>query len=158
LGQFLGEQFEGGREVRTLDEAVLILRKSSGLRFDPELPGFHLYGADICLEAEARRLKCYAISAFCIHNTNGYNLLPRQFWRNYLFLRRKWRSRLPILTSCTEVTPWCSHILRLSLGTLRDMARGRHYRGLRVRDPKRLYGELQAGWRRQHDHEAAAGQ
>lgn len=46
-----------GREVRgvcempaqaiSFDEVVLILRKDSGIRFDEQLPGFHLYGTDI---------------------------------------------------------------------------------------------------------------
>ena len=39
-GRELGKSFDGGREIRSLDEVVLILRKSSGLHFDERLPGF----------------------------------------------------------------------------------------------------------------------
>src|SRR4051812_44684234 len=53
--------------VQTLDELILILRKSTGLRFDASLPHFHFYGTDICLRAAQRGLKCYAIPAPCVH-------------------------------------------------------------------------------------------
>ena len=47
LGCVVLKAFAGAIEVRSLDEVVLIFRKSSGLRFDDRLPGFHLYGTDI---------------------------------------------------------------------------------------------------------------
>ena len=89
----LGGPYAGGQQVEALDEVVLILRKSSGLQFDTSLPGFHFYGADICLEARSRGMKCYAISALCIHNTNSYGMLPLEFWKCYWLMRRKWRAR-----------------------------------------------------------------
>src|SRR4051794_37329697 len=85
----LGQAFDDAPEVRSLDEVVLIIRKSSGLRFDESLPGFHMYGTDICLEAKRQGMKCHAISAFCVHNTNGYKMLPVQFWQSYFLMRRK---------------------------------------------------------------------
>ncbi len=77
LKRVLGEKFDGAREVETLDEVMLILRRKTGLRFDEALPGFHMYGADICLQAAERGKRSYAISACCVHNTNGIGLLPR---------------------------------------------------------------------------------
>jgi glycosyltransferase involved in cell wall biosynthesis len=112
LRRVLGEDFVGARPVETLDEVVLILRRASGLRFDASLPGFHLYGADICLQAAARGMRSYAMSAFCIHNTNGYRLLPWAYWRCYLRLRRKWWSRLPAQTPCMPMTRWGGPALR----------------------------------------------
>jgi hypothetical protein len=104
LQRFVGKPFENVVEVRSLDEIVLIVRRSSGLTFDSNLPDFHLYGTDICLEAEKRGLKCYAASAFCIHNTNGIKSFPPGFWRSYFYLRRKWWDRLPVQTCCTTIT------------------------------------------------------
>jgi hypothetical protein len=129
-------------EVMSLDEAVLILRKSSGLRFDERLEGFHMYGTDICMEAQRQGMKCYAISAFCIHNTNGYNLLPREFWRNYFFMRNKWSSALPITTSCTKITHWCWPMIWWNIDRAVNLILGRHKAGKRVADPRQLYRQL----------------
>jgi len=139
----LGTNFEGGSEVCALDEVVLILRKSSGLRFDPNIPGFHMYGADICLEARKRGMKCYAISAFCIHNTNQYGMLPWAFWKAYLAMRRKWKDQLPVRTTCTEITRWCWPMLRWNLTRAINLATGRDKPpARRVQDPKSLYEEM----------------
>jgi hypothetical protein len=139
----LGQRFDGGLEVETLDEVVLIFRKSSGLRFDPQLAGFHMYGADICLEARHRGTKCYAIAAFCVHNTNQYGMLPWQFWKGYLQLRRKWKAQLPIRTSCTEITYWCWPVVRWNLVRAINLATGRDKPPTqRDQDPSRLYLQL----------------
>jgi Glycosyltransferase like family len=89
--------------VDTLDEIVLIFRNSSGLRFDPEVPNFHMYGADICLEARQRGLSSYAIPAFCVHNTRQIFKLPTDFRVAYRYMKRKWRHCMPVYTSCTVI-------------------------------------------------------
>jgi GT2 family glycosyltransferase len=138
----LGNVFEGVLEVRSLDEVLLIIRKSSNLRFDESLPGYHMYGTDICLEARRRGMKSYAIPAFCIHNTNGYRMLPLQFWRSYLFMRRKWRSDLPIATSCIEITFGCWPMIRWNMTRAANLFLRRHRVLDRVDDPSRLYLDL----------------
>jgi hypothetical protein len=142
LQRVLGRASEEIAEVSSLDEVLLIVRKSSGVRFDERLAGFHLYGTDICLEAKARGLKSYAISAFCIHNTNGYGLLPLDFWKAYLFLRRKWNTELPIATSCTEITASGWPAIHWNLDRAFNLLLRRHRKGHRVADPKALYDEL----------------
>jgi len=142
LGQVLGGEYNGAIEVRTLDEVLLIVRKSSQLQFDEELPGFHLYATDICLEAQRKALRCYAISVFCVHNTNGYSLLPREFWKNYLKLRRKWRPRLPVVTPCTEITASCWPAIRLNLVQWKNIFLRKDKPGRRVTDPSELYRKL----------------
>jgi hypothetical protein len=141
-GRQLGKAFTGAEEVRSLDEVVLILRKSSGLRFDERLPGFHMYGTDICLEAGRQGMKNYAISAFCIHNSNAYKLLPAQFWRCYLFIRKKWKLALPIATPCIEITysPW--PMIRWNISQALSILSGRYKSRKRVDDPARLYQEI----------------
>jgi Glycosyltransferase like family len=54
-GRLLRDGPELPARVATLDELLLVVRRDSGLRFDPDL-GFHLYGADICLRARERGL------------------------------------------------------------------------------------------------------
>jgi hypothetical protein len=100
----LGQAFAAPQIVQTLDEIVLILRKSSKLGFDDRFPYFHLYGADICLTAANRGRKSYAISAFCVHNTQQNLVLPKEFYDCYRALKGKWKSSLPIFTTCVSVT------------------------------------------------------
>jgi glycosyltransferase involved in cell wall biosynthesis len=100
----IGEPLNRPVPIQTLDEIVLILRKSSGLRFDESLPHFHLYGADICLRAAKRGMKAYAISAFCIHNTHQSLILPKEFYDGCRHIRRVWSDCLPIQTTCIRIT------------------------------------------------------
>jgi GT2 family glycosyltransferase len=136
--------FDGVKEVVSLDEVVLIFRKSSGLMFDEKLPGYHMYGADICAEARRRGSKSYAISAFCIHNTNIGGLLPLEFWKSYLYMRRKWKHTLPIDTPCTRISFWCWPILRWNLMYARNIALGRQRKLQRAEDPAAIYRALVA--------------
>ena len=53
----IGRRFGYPEPIQTLDEIVLVFRMSSGLRFDDDLPHFHLYGTDICLRAAGRGMK-----------------------------------------------------------------------------------------------------
>ena len=76
LRTILGHPYSHPIETDSLDELVLIVRRSAGLRFDERLPGFHLYGTDICLQARSKGLKNYIIPAFCIHNSNGVKSFP----------------------------------------------------------------------------------
>jgi hypothetical protein len=137
-----GKPFQGFLEVNTLDEVVLIIRKSSGLHFDEQLAGYHFYGTDVCLEARRRGMKCYSINAFCIHNTNGYKLLPLAFWRGFLFIRRKWKAELPITSPCVEVTFWCWPAIRWNICQVVNLMLGRHSAAKRVEDPGQLYKEM----------------
>jgi Glycosyltransferase like family len=90
--------------VQTLDETVLIIKRSSGLRFNEYLPNFHLYGADICLEAAERGMGSYVIPGFCIHNTQQNLLLPREFYECCSKVRKVWKKRLPIHTPTITIT------------------------------------------------------
>ena len=136
--------FAGAKEVMTLDELVLIFRKSSGLRFDEQLPGYHLYGADICMEARRRGRKCYVIPAFCIHNTNIGGALPLEFWKCYLFMRKKWKDHLPIDTPCTRISFSCWPIVRWNIMYARNVVVGRQRKLQRAESPADLYRELVA--------------
>jgi Glycosyltransferase like family len=100
----LGSATESPTPVQTLDEIVLIIKKSSGLRFDPTLPHFHFYGTDICLRAAEAGMKAYAISAFCLHNTQYNLVLPPEFYACYRHIKKRWKQFLPIQTTCVRIT------------------------------------------------------
>lgn len=89
--------------AQSLDEMVLVFRRSSKLLFDSALPHFHLYGTDICLESKRRGLSNYVISNFCVHNSISIRRLPDEFWRCAEYLRRKWNHQLPVRTCCINL-------------------------------------------------------
>jgi hypothetical protein len=138
----IGAPLEYPIEVQTLDEVVLILRKSSGLRFDELLPHFHFYGTDICLQASKRAMKSYAISAFCIHNTNEPLVLPAEFYQCYEHIKRTWSDCLPIQTTCIRITKFNVplYLRRLRETYLRHIRR-KEVGGMRVKDVRRLFEE-----------------
>jgi Glycosyltransferase like family len=124
----VGSPFENPQPVQTLDEIVLIIKKSSGLRFDPNLPHFHFYGADICLRANRLGRTSYAISAFCLHNTQFNLVLPREFYACYRHIKREWRAQLPIQTTCVRVTKYDLDMMKRRI---REFYLSR-FRGIRV--------------------------
>jgi hypothetical protein len=84
--------------VRTLDECIIALRVSSGLRFDDAMPGFFRYGVDICLQAEASGRNNYAVDAPCFHQGKNRASLPALFFEEERYLVDKWSHHLPIQT------------------------------------------------------------
>jgi GT2 family glycosyltransferase/tetratricopeptide (TPR) repeat protein/SAM-dependent methyltransferase len=93
--------------VDTLDEVVLALPRDTPLTCAPEL-GFHLYGADVCLDARRRGLAAVALDALCFHHSRTVEL-PRAFAASAEVLARSWPGELPVATSCgvigTAVAP-----------------------------------------------------
>jgi Glycosyltransferase like family len=141
LRRILGKPFQTLAPAQTLDELLLVVHRSSGLRFDEQLPGFHLYGADICLQAAASGLENFIIPAFCIHNANGTVRLPREFWRAYFYLRRKWRAALPVTTCCTTITAACMPIVHRLAVECKERLRPREV-GRRCGNIPLLYEQL----------------
>jgi hypothetical protein len=139
----MGKPTEHPAPVQTLDEIVLILRKSSGLRFDEGLPHFHFYGADICMAAAARGMKSYAISAFCIHNTQQNLILPKEFYESYWHVKRRWKNSLPIRTTCVTITKFDSYMRKKRIQELYlRYVRRREIGAIRAKDGRALLAEL----------------
>jgi hypothetical protein len=74
------------------------------LTFDEHLPGNHLYGADICMQARLGGRVCYAIDAYCHHNSEHGVELPEEFERCVRYFARKYADHLPVSTTCVRVT------------------------------------------------------
>lgn len=87
--------------VHSLDELLIAIRCDSGLRFDPGL-GWHLYGTDLCLEAQKRGLQSAVIDALCFHNSHNVEL-PAAFYQSEHYLARKWPEQLPLVTPCKTI-------------------------------------------------------
>ena len=128
--------------VETLDEIVLIIRKSSGLQFDRYLPHFHMYGVDLCLSARSKGFTNFAIPAFCIHNTYQ-TALPREFWSCYWYVKRKWADFLPIYTSCVTISRFDTDLRKKQVRELIGLAVGKGRPPVaRLSDPQRLMDAL----------------
>ncbi len=81
--------------VETLDELCLVVPRSLPLRFDERLGGYHLYGADLCIQAVEAGYDCFAIDAPCRHDSMTrhrppeYHAVKRRLQRKWMFRRRK---------------------------------------------------------------------
>ena len=150
----LGKPFDLPAPVQTLDEIILIIRASSGLKFDERLPNFHFYGADICMQAAALGLNNYAISDFCIHNTQLNLILPKEFYDCYRYLKRKWNNALPIQTTCTRVTKSDMEMYKRKIREIWMRIAGKNPIGtIRVSDGRALLAEFDSASGNAPDHE-----
>lgn len=142
LGGFVGRPFSYPAPVSTVDEFAFLVRRETGLTFDERIPSaqFQLGATDLCLEARRRGFSCYAVPCFALHNSNGWSFLPWSFWPCYLYIRRKWRSELPVHAPYAQITRTCMPLVWQSArGMLR---RKTHRRNTRVDDPAGLYERL----------------
>jgi len=76
-------------KVHTLDENFFIVRRSTNLAFSHDLEGFHFYGADICLIADALGYNCYVIDFHLRHKSAG--VMDIDFFYSRKLLIRKYR-------------------------------------------------------------------
>jgi hypothetical protein len=105
LGQLLGETFERPEPVASIDEVLIVVRRASGLSFDPKLPGYHLYATDLVQTAREARMGTYAICAPVVHNSRPLSCLDDAFFDAYRFVATKWRDRLPIPHNVAPLLP-----------------------------------------------------
>lgn len=116
LNRELNHAVTEATSVVTLDELLLVVRTDVGLRFDENLPGFHLYGTDIVMEAARMGLESYVIDNPVVHNSVPVGRLDDSFVQAYRYMQRKWSDRLPLLTCTVPITrfgwPLYKHRLR----------------------------------------------
>jgi glycosyltransferase involved in cell wall biosynthesis len=94
-------------EVASIDEIVIVMNRRAGLRFDENLPGFHLYATDIILQARQKGYKAFIFDGPVVHNSRpNPNPLDRHFFAAYRYMQRKWADQLPVLTCTVPITRW----------------------------------------------------
>jgi hypothetical protein len=103
-----GRVFEGEgplpSKVITGDELLLIVRGDGKMRFDEELPGFHLYCSDMILEGEKRKRSSYAVDLPVIHHERGVDYVRSDYRAAYRYMARKWHDRLPLPNLCVPLS------------------------------------------------------
>ncbi len=112
LGQIIGRIPMQPEPVQSFDEMLIVLRRSSGLRFDDRQPGWHMYGTDIVCAARAAGKGAYAIGLPCIHNDRFHGALGPDFTESYRWMQRKWPGMLPIQTPVTKISRSGLHLMR----------------------------------------------
>jgi hypothetical protein len=112
--------------VSSIDELLIVIRTESGLRLDPGLPSFHLYGTDLVQTALAHGGSAYVIDMPVIHHSRPVVPLGGGYRQAYRYLQRKWREKLPLptLMGGVEASP-----LPLLVEDLRYRFRNRGRRG-----------------------------
>ncbi len=104
LGKILGAPLPAPQPVVSVDELVIVMRRTCGLRFDEKLPGFHLYGTDIVQTCLEQKFGAYVIHAPVIHNSVPVKSLSGSYSRSYRYMQRKWKEFLPLPNSVVAVT------------------------------------------------------
>lgn len=120
LGQIVGRVPGQPMEVQSFDEMLFVLRRDCGLSFDEQLKGFHFYGTDIVQQAAARGLAAYATPLPCIHNDKFKAELDSDFRQAYHYLRRKWRTRLPVQSPIIKISWHGLNLMKRDLHNTRD--------------------------------------
>lgn len=83
-------------KVAALDENFLIVKNEACLKVSNDLSGFHLYGADLCLQAELNGFNAYVIAFDVIHKSKGnrnedfYTIRKALIKKYNHFFRSRW--------------------------------------------------------------------
>ncbi|MDP3262308.1 MAG: glycosyltransferase family A protein [Tabrizicola sp.] len=112
LGMIVGRVPMAPVRIQSLDELLIVVRRSANLRFDEALPGWHMYGTDIVQTALAAGRGAYAGALPCIHNDRYHDALGRDFDEAYHFMQRKWADVLPLRTPITKISRSGLHLMR----------------------------------------------
>lgn len=103
-------------EVMSLDENFIVINMKNNLSCTTTLKGFHLYGLDICQNANYLGLKNYVIDFHLLHKSKGnldVNFFKSQ--KEYIHLQEK-RKRLEIYyTTCTRFCVTSSKLFNIFL-------------------------------------------
>lgn len=100
--------------VMSLDENFIVVRPEARFGFSRDLTGFHLYGADICLNAAMAGYTAFVIDFHLAHLSGG--TLSQSFTDSLDAFRTKWSHALAprwLQTTCTLV-----HLSGTPLGQL----------------------------------------
>lgn len=83
-------------QVVSLDENFIVMKRSALLAFSTDLQGFHLYGTDICIQAEVRGRSVYVIDFHLEHLSAGtvgedfFACADALEWKYLRAFKRRW--------------------------------------------------------------------
>jgi hypothetical protein len=113
LDRLFGAPFNAPAPVESIDEVLIVLRRSSGIEFDAALPGYHLYATDLVQSALSRGKGAYVIFAPVVHNSRPSLYLGADYFEAYDYVARKWQRRLPIHNHVARIVEPSLAYLRL---------------------------------------------
>lgn len=146
LGAIVGQVPPEAVAVQSYDELLIVMRRAAGVRFDEGLPGFHLYGTDIVQTARSKGLGSWAVPLPLIHNDGFHEALDASFDAAYHYLRRKWRSDLPLKSPVIRITWYGVSLFRQHWHNRRTADLRQSFAQSRQTDP-RHYAQ-RCGWTR----------
>ena len=129
--------------VVTLDELLLVVKAGTGLLFDEQLPGFHMYAADIVQIGLSLGRNSYVIDAPAVHHDKPVIHLDKTYRRSYRYLRKKWWDRLPIPNLIAPLTRSRFTLYEYDL-RFRYLQRGARRRTVPTANPSEIARTL--GW------------
>lgn len=115
LQRVVGERLDRPARAAALDELLLVVNLRHPIRFDEDLPGYHLYGTDVCVAADEAGLESWVFDAPVVHNSLPVDRLDRGYWAAYRHLQRKWKRLLPLQTPVRPVTRFAAPLWRREL-------------------------------------------
>ena len=126
--------------VITVDENFILVKHRANLALSSDLSGFHLYGTDICLIAEALGFTSYVINFNLIHKSDGN--ANRSFFEILARLKKKYRQAFRgrfVSTTITRFYISGSKIAVLAFNTFPVLFLSRQY--FKLFKPKRKYSK-----------------
>lgn len=81
--------------VQTLDESVLIIKKSDNFKFDEGLIYYHMYGTDITLQSHSKDLNVYVLNVPIDHRTKWTS--GNGFGESVTYIQKKWHSKYNVI-------------------------------------------------------------
>jgi len=115
--RWLGQPVQEPEAVRSLDELLLAIRLDAGVLPDPAL-GWHLYGTDVCLQAQALGWPAVVLDAPCEHRASllrepdgsdpnhvaHMQPVVQAFNVSVRYFTARWHHALPVTTTVATLT------------------------------------------------------
>lgn len=101
-------------DVMSLDENFLVINNKLNIRCTSTLKGFHLYGTDLCYNANYLGFKNYVINFHVFHKSPGY--LNKSFFdsrNDFIRLLQDRKKSQIIFTACTKFYASCNSLLNI---------------------------------------------
>lgn len=118
-------------KVQTLDENFIVVRKLANLALSRDLEGFHFYGTDICLVADALGWNSYVVDFHLLHKSPGskdrsfFDIRERVIRKYRHALRSRWVTATTGTIFVSGI-PGLSHLLNTRIATGIARFFGRH--------------------------------